>query len=134
MVLVSGPGRIVLVDNDGLSAANLAAYLSDGDMEIQVQSASNLPQDLAPLLGIDALVLINVDNSVLTYAQQEMLQRYVTDLGGGLIMIGGPESFGAGGWIGSPRGRDSPRWNSTLPTKSRCPRAPWCWSWIEAAP
>ncbi|MBA7622567.1 hypothetical protein ES703_29945 [subsurface metagenome] len=31
-----------------------------------------------------------------------MLCRYVTDLGGGLIMVGGPGAFGAGGWIGSP--------------------------------
>jgi uncharacterized membrane protein len=28
--------------------------------------------------------------------------RYVNDLGGGLIMTGGPHAFGAGGWINSP--------------------------------
>ncbi|MCL5279340.1 MAG: VWA domain-containing protein, partial [Planctomycetes bacterium] len=38
----------------------------------------------------------------LTFQQQEMLCRYVNDLGGGLIMTGGPNAFGAGGWIGSP--------------------------------
>ena len=27
---------------------------------------------------------------------------YVHDNGGGLVMVGGPDSFGAGGWIGSP--------------------------------
>ena len=27
--------------------------------------------------------------------------RYVQDTGGGLLMAGGPEGFGAGGWIGS---------------------------------
>jgi uncharacterized membrane protein len=31
-----------------------------------------------------------------------MICRYVNDLGGGLIMVGGPKAFGAGGWIGSP--------------------------------
>ena len=30
-----------------------------------------------------------------------MLRAYVHDLGGGLVMLGGPDSFGAGGWINS---------------------------------
>ncbi|MFN5958663.1 MAG: hypothetical protein ACK462_12095, partial [Planctomyces sp.] len=34
--------------------------------------------------------------------QQSELRSYVHDLGGGLLMVGGDESFGAGGWIGSP--------------------------------
>jgi uncharacterized membrane protein len=33
---------------------------------------------------------------------QEDLRQYVHETGGGLVMIGGPNSFGAGGWIGSP--------------------------------
>ena len=37
-----------------------------------------------------------------------MICRYVTDLGGGLVTIGGPESYGAGGWIGSPVARILP--------------------------
>ncbi len=102
MTLVSGPGRIVLVDTDGRSAQTLADHLRGGDMEIQVQEAASLPQDLARYLDVDALILVNVDSSALTFAQQDMLHRYVTDLGGGLIMVGGPKSFGAGGWIGSP--------------------------------
>ena len=28
----------------------------------------------------------------------EILRTYVQDLGGGLVMIGGPESYGAGGY------------------------------------
>src|SRR5690606_10492825 len=37
-----------------------------------------------------------------TDAQQAMLRQYVHDSGGGLVMVGGPNAFGAGGWIGSP--------------------------------
>ncbi|HZW05881.1 MAG TPA: VWA domain-containing protein, partial [Phycisphaerales bacterium] len=33
--------------------------------------------------------------------QQEDLKSYVHDLGGGMVMVGGDQSFGAGGWIGS---------------------------------
>src|SRR5260370_42149452 len=30
-----------------------------------------------------------------------MLRTYAHDMGGGLVMIGGPDTFGAGGWEGS---------------------------------
>jgi uncharacterized membrane protein len=33
--------------------------------------------------------------------QQRMLASYVHDMGGGLVMIGGEDAFGAGGWQGS---------------------------------
>ena len=33
--------------------------------------------------------------------QQRLMAKYVHDLGGGLIMLGGPDSFGAGGWTNS---------------------------------
>src|SRR5207253_2299178 len=36
------------------------------------------------------------------------LAKYVNDLGGGLIMIGGPESFAAGAWTNSPIDRILP--------------------------
>ncbi|MHC5002842.1 MAG: vWA domain-containing protein, partial [Planctomycetota bacterium] len=38
----------------------------------------------------------------LTPSQQEMIARHVHDRGGGLLMVGGPRSFGAGGWNGTP--------------------------------
>src|SRR5690606_16570665 len=37
----------------------------------------------------------------LSERQQELLTSYVHDMGGGLLMIGGPNAFGAGGWQGS---------------------------------
>ncbi len=71
-------------------------------MQVQYLAAVSLPDDLAVLLDTDAIILANVDCGSLTFQQQEMLCRYVNDLGGGLIMTGGPNTFGAGGWIGSP--------------------------------
>ena len=31
-----------------------------------------------------------------------MLEANVHDMGGGLVMLGGPDSFGAGRWMNSP--------------------------------
>jgi uncharacterized membrane protein len=99
---VAGPGHVLIVDTDGSAAPALNRALRNSDINVQYGLAGEFPQELVRLIDTDAIVLVNTDISNFTYEQQEMLCRYVTDLGGGLIMVGGPESFGAGGWIGSP--------------------------------
>ncbi len=47
-------------------------------------------------------MLLNQSAYSYSEAQQELMRQYVKDTGGGLVMVGGPETFGAGGWIGSP--------------------------------
>jgi hypothetical protein len=52
----------------------------------------------------DAVVLVNVPcggPNGLNASQDSALARYVKDLGGGLIAIGGTNTFGAGGWGGT---------------------------------
>jgi uncharacterized membrane protein len=99
---VAGPGHILLVDTDSSAALALNSALENSDIDVQYTHAGEFPQDLVRLIDTDAVILVDTDISNFTYEQQEMLCRYVTDLGGGLIMVGGPQSFGAGGWIGSP--------------------------------
>ena len=102
MTFVAGPGHVLVVDSDDSSANSLYRALGTTDIDVRYRRAVELPDNLAMLMDIDVIVLANTDCSSFTYQQQEMLKRYVTDLGGGLIMTGGPDSFGAGGWIGSP--------------------------------
>lgn len=99
---VAGPGHVLVVDTDDASSKWVMQALQGSDMEVRHVPAGGLPDNLAMLLDTDAVVLVDVDCGSLTFAQQEMLCRYVNDLGGGLVMTGGPNSFGAGGWIGSP--------------------------------
>jgi uncharacterized membrane protein len=47
-------------------------------------------------------MLENVPADALGEANQKNLARFVSEIGGGLVMIGGPDSFGAGGWKGTP--------------------------------
>ncbi|MHC4648496.1 MAG: VWA domain-containing protein, partial [Planctomycetota bacterium] len=102
MTYVAGPGHVLVVDADGAVGPVLTKALKDSDIYVQYSPAAEFPDNLVGLMDTDAVVLVNTDISNFTYQQQEMLCRYVNDLGGGLIMVGGPESFGAGGWIGSP--------------------------------
>jgi len=102
VTFVSGPGRMLVVDARGQSGDALANALAQSNIDVKRITADQLPDSLVHLADVDAVVLVNTPNNLFTYAQQEMLCLYVTQLGGGLCMIGGPEAFGAGGWIGSP--------------------------------
>jgi hypothetical protein len=57
------------------------------------------PAELAAFLSnFDCVVLVNVASDEVSNAAQEVLRSNTHDQGCGLIMVGGPQSFGAGGW------------------------------------
>lgn len=99
---VSGEGRVLILANEPRDAQFIDQALREAKLETTVAGPDGLPPGLAEMSGYDAIVLINQSAYAMSVNQQEELKRYIHDAGGGLVMIGGPESFGAGGWIGSP--------------------------------
>jgi Ca-activated chloride channel family protein len=99
---VEGPGHVLVVDTDGKTGRILENVLTKSNIDVRYSRATDFPDNLTGLMATDAVIFVNADCSKFTFQQQEILCRYVTDLGGGLVMVGGPEAFGAGGWIGSP--------------------------------
>lgn len=95
-----GKGRILVVTSrrepgvleDLLDAAELPRTSLDPEQ---------LPSDLLAFQRYDLIVLDDVPAYSMSADQQELISRYVNDLGGGLIMLGGESSFGAGGWNGT---------------------------------
>src|SRR5262249_20275145 len=55
-------------------------------------------QTSAELLAYDALVLSNVPRSALDGDTLRWVEEWIGKPGGGLLMAGGPRSFGAGDW------------------------------------
>ncbi len=98
---VAAPGYVRVFDVEG-AGESLARCLQQAGIDTVRDDISELPTELARLLDVDAVVLVNTAVHHVTMGQQEMLCRYVNDLGGGFVMVGGPNAFGAGGWIGSP--------------------------------
>ena len=47
-------------------------------------------------------MLVDVPRSRLTTTQMLALQTFVRDIGRGLVMVGGPDSYGAGGYTKTP--------------------------------
>ncbi len=60
-----------------------------------------LPAEATPLAGFTAVVLDDVPATILSPAQMRALRDYVAAMGGGLVAVGGPHSFGVGGYAGT---------------------------------
>jgi uncharacterized membrane protein len=115
---VRGKGRVLLIENWQSPGEfdYLVQRLRTLNMEVDVIGNNRLFTSGAELLEYDSIVLANVpragddgvvtgDNnansgtSAFTDDQIRMLVDNTHDLGCGLVMIGGQDSFGAGGWI-----------------------------------
>ena len=64
--------------------------------------AEALPTTMEGLTQYDSIILSNISALRMTKAQMELLRNYVRDQGGGLVMLGGEESFGVGGYYRTP--------------------------------
>ena len=98
---VSGSPRILVVASNSTSAASLVGALEAGGAQVQVAEPAAVPTDLADWAAYQSVILIDVAAEALPAAALDQLEAYVRDLGRGLTMIGGPSSFGAGGYSGS---------------------------------
>ena len=106
---VQGKGQVLfIVDWENPTEFDyLADRLRNEGLEVTIQPSNRLFTSLPELQRYDAVVLANVPRSggeetgsvsSFSDAQIQMLVRNTEELGCGLIMIGGSNSFGAGGW------------------------------------
>ncbi len=79
-----------------------------GESMVQMQSVDQYPIDLERLQQYSAVILSNIAADQFNEEQHRALATYVRHFGGGLIMTGGDQAFGAGGWIGKPIEEVSP--------------------------
>ncbi len=101
-VLVRGRPQVLLADKDRSRVQSLAAALRAQSIEVTVVDAAGIPKNLAGLQKYDGIILSNISAVNLTAAQMSDIRDYVREDGGGLIMVGGNESFGLGGYYHTP--------------------------------
>jgi uncharacterized membrane protein/secreted protein with Ig-like and vWFA domain len=70
--------------------------------EILSEQTLHMPVSPAEIQSYDALFLANVSAETFSKDQLNLIKTYVHDLGGGLTMIGGEDSFGVGGYHDTP--------------------------------
>ena len=92
----------ILYLSDQATASPLAQALAQQGLQIVLEPVENLPGSMQRLLEYRAIILDNVNGKKLSFTAMENLEKYVRDLGGGLIMVGGDQSFGLGGYLKTP--------------------------------
>ncbi|HEX7472068.1 MAG TPA: VWA domain-containing protein [Candidatus Limnocylindrales bacterium] len=100
--IVKGEPRILVVAGDPAIGSQLVDALRIEHQQVDTALPEALPGDLAGLANYDSVVLVDVPRSRLTTTQMAALQTYVRDIGRGLVMVGGPDSYGAGGYTKTP--------------------------------
>lgn len=83
----------------GLSRTSKRSVFRQG-IESRDELIGGVPEEAAELAPFRVVVLAGVGTSDLSPRQQDALARYVAELGGGLLLLGGPETF-APEWRGS---------------------------------
>ncbi|HEY4889656.1 MAG TPA: VWA domain-containing protein, partial [Candidatus Dormibacteraeota bacterium] len=102
LIQVVGPPRVLLVENTPGGAASLESALhSTGTLTTTIAPAQ-LPRTSADLAAYSSVVLVNVPASSLGQDGMALLQATTRDLGTGLVVIGGSDSYGPGGYEGTP--------------------------------
>ena len=100
--IVKGEPRTLVLAGDDSVAVELVAALREQGQQVDTTVPEALPTDLGSLAGYDSVVMVDVSRLRLSDRQLAALQVYVRDLGKGLVMIGGPKSYGAGGYQKTP--------------------------------
>jgi hypothetical protein len=101
---VRGRGQILLIEDQEERGKFdfLVDRLRHENLQVTVQSTGETFTSAAELQPFDAVILADVPSESFTEEQMKMLVLNTQQMGAGLIMLGGPNSFGAGGWTNSP--------------------------------
>ena len=101
VIPVQGRPRVLYVEGEPEHATPLRRALEAERIAVEVRGPHGVPRTAAALAKYDLLLLSDVPAYHVGPGQMAAISSYVRDLGGGFIMAGGPNSFGAGGYYGT---------------------------------
>lgn len=105
---VSGPPHVLIVEGKPGTSANLEAALTASFVLHTTIMPEQLSQELAEYAAYDSIVLNNVSATAIAEKPMQWLGKAVSDYGVGLVMLGGEDSFGLGGYFKTPVERALP--------------------------
>jgi uncharacterized membrane protein len=99
---VVGPPRVLMVSSNPIDIEHLAPALQNAGVNLDIVAPNSIPGSIAGLAQYASIILVNVPATDLSTEQMTQIQTYVRDIGGGLVFVGGPESYGPGGYFQTP--------------------------------
>jgi len=102
---VRGRPRVLYVEGSVQRNRNSAAYLAKAlereNIDVETRGPRGLPSTAKELQRYDLVIISDVPAHFVGMAQMAAVESYVRNIGGGLIMAGGEDSFGSGGYQGT---------------------------------
>jgi uncharacterized membrane protein len=102
MTQVDAPGKVLLVPGKSGDPTFLYDALRAAGVPVIKTAPAGLPATADELAAYDCVILDNVNSGDVKDSQQlPALKKWVEDYGGGLVLVGGDDSFGPGGYKGT---------------------------------
>ena len=99
---VKGKPSVLYVEGGVLREPGSASYLKKAleieNIDVEVRGPSGIPSNPKELEKYDLVLVSDVPAHLMGAGQMQALDTYVKVMGGGLIMAGGEDSFGSGGY------------------------------------
>ena len=99
---------IAVVSPSAAQGDAFAGFLEDSGLDVEVMTPARAPHYTRGWLQYGGVVLLNTPALELTSRQQGLLEDAVSRHGLGLLILGGENSFGPGGYLETPLDRVSP--------------------------
>ncbi|MBI4641912.1 MAG: VWA domain-containing protein, partial [Candidatus Tectomicrobia bacterium] len=117
---VKGKPKVLHITEKDEGPSFLKQALQEQGIDLDSVKVAEVPNTLSELLEYDAIIFDGTPAFAMSSSKMELIEKYVRDAGGGVILIGGENSFGAGGYYRTPIERLSPV-NMDIPAKITLP-------------
>jgi Ca-activated chloride channel family protein len=99
-VTAAVPGRpaVLYVEGNTQRANYLSSALAAQQFDVDVRGPRELPSSIRELERYDFVILSDAPAESVSLTQQDAIEQYVRDLGGGFLFAGGENGYGLGGW------------------------------------
>jgi Ca-activated chloride channel homolog len=102
LVDVRGRLRLLMVEGDPGEATYLMQAMEKEGIQLELRAPNAVPATPQELGGYDGVILSDVPAHRIGDRSMTAIRDYVDKLGGGFLMLGGPSSFGVGGYYRTP--------------------------------
>ncbi len=99
IIQVEGVPRILVVEGRLGDSTALGTALGSVNLQVETVEPASMPKTLTGLAQYSTVVLVNVPATDMTDQTMQALENFVRDLGRGLVMVGGENSYGPGGYF-----------------------------------
>lgn len=114
IVDVRGKPLLLYIEGEEGESRYLVDSMAREGIRLDVRTPEGFPDSLQQLAGYDGIILSDVPAHRLGESRMSAIRDYVESLGGGMVMIGGMNSFGVGGYYRTPI-------EEVLPVKLKAP-------------